>query len=85
MTFKEFYKKSTYGALDMEWLPKDVKEDLLTRIDNEDKHIGVFIYASHILGEDGHLHCDGYYISYYWRHFSLRFPWKMKRVYRCEK
>ena len=83
MTFKEFYKKSTYGALSMEWLPEDVKKDLLTRIDNEDKHIGVFIYAYHTLGEDGNFHCEGFDVSYYWRHFSLRFPWKMKRVHRC--
>ena len=83
MTFKEFYKKSTYGALRMEWLPEDVKKDLLTRIDNKDKHIGVFIYAYHTLGEDGNFHCEGFDMSYYWRHFSLRFPWKMKRVHRC--
>lgn len=84
MTFKEFYKNSGYGALKMEWLPEDVKEDLLARLNNDDKHIGIFVYSSYTLGEDRHLHFESFNISYYWRHFSLRFPWRMKRVYRCD-
>ena len=64
MTFKEFYKKSTYGALQLEWLPEDVREDLLTLIDKGDKHIGVFIFTSHALDESGHLHCEGFNVSY---------------------
>lgn len=83
MSFKEFYKKSAYGALRMNWMPEDVKKDLLTLIENEDKHIGVFLITNHILGEDGELHCQGFEATYYWRHFSLRSPWKMKRTYRC--
>jgi len=84
MTFKEYSKIRNLGWYRLENLPKDVQEDLLRLIEQNDRHIGFIIYHSH-MRENDQLVFKGLKIGYYWRTIKPSFRqrnwfWRAKRI-----